>query len=118
MSHMGILDMIGRLFVNLASWIGSTTTRQSNCKSVGGPGSATPVTVSCGEDCEERCLHRECFVNIAIQVIAQLFETPDALQDFDGAESACQRSGFFSCTRQATFRHIISGGQNVRPPGE
>jgi hypothetical protein len=46
--------MIERLFVNLASWIGSTTTpSESNCKSVGVPGSATPATVSCGEDCEE-----------------------------------------------------------------
>src|SRR4029453_19448128 len=98
MSHMGILDMIGRLFVNLVSWIGSTTTRQSNCKSVGVPGSATPATVSCGEDCQERDFDRECFVNIAIQVIAQLFETPDALQDFDCAESACLRRRFFSRT--------------------
>src|SRR5206468_3509348 len=91
---------------------------QSNCQSVGMLASATPARVSCGEDCEERDFDCERFVDIAIQVIAQFFETPDALQDFGCAESACQCSGFFSRTRKTTLRHTVTGAQNVRPPGE
>src|SRR5580700_6623465 len=118
MSHMGILDMIGWLFVNFARWIDSTTQREAIANSQGARGSATPAAVSCGEDCEESHFDCQCFVNIAIQVIAQLFKTPDAFQYFGCAEPACQCSGFFSCTRQATLRHTVTGAQNVRPPGE
>jgi len=70
------------------------------------------------EDCQERDFDRQRFVNIAIQVIAQFFETPDAFQNFDRAESACERSGFSLCLRQTTLRNTITGAQNVRPPGE
>src|SRR4029077_11058482 len=116
MSHTSILDMIARLFVNFASWIGSTTTQPEQlpihrvCRV-----SATQARVSCGEDCEESHFDCECFVNIPIQVIAQLFKTPDAFQDFGCAESACQCSGFFSCTRKATSPHPIHRAKNVRP---
>src|SRR6266480_1803540 len=76
------------------------------------------ATASGREDCQERDFDRERFVNIAIQVIVQLFETADALQGFGCAESACQRSGFLFYTRQATLRHAITGAQNIGPPGE
>src|SRR5207245_9520798 len=117
MSHMGILDMIGRLFVNFEGWIDSTTTQREQLPIRRSAGfNNPPTTVSRRENCEESDFNCQCFVNIAVQVIAQLFEIPDALQDFGCVESACQRSGFFSCTRQATSRHTITGAQNVRPP--
>src|SRR6266513_6139629 len=105
MSHTSILDKIWRHFVNLADWISPLSSSESISQYVGVPWSATPVRVSCNKNCQERDFDRQCFVNIAIQVIAQLFETPDALQDFGCAESACQCSGFFSRTRKTTLRH-------------
>jgi hypothetical protein len=42
MSHMEILDMIRRLFVNFASWIGSITQREQlsirRCAGISDPG--------------------------------------------------------------------------------
>src|SRR5215470_5420061 len=67
------------------------------------------LLVSRREDCQERDFDRQRFVNIAIQMIAQSFETPDTFQNFSCAESACQRSGFFACARQAALPHTVTG---------
>src|SRR5258707_357123 len=113
MSHTSILDKVRRLFVNPPSLK----------HSVAGPpfmrpGSVTTGYSFTGEDCQESDFDRECFVNIAIQMIAQFFEATDAFQDLDRAEPGCPHGGFFSCTRQTTLRYTITGPQNVRPPGE
>src|SRR4026208_1291036 len=113
MSHTSILDKIRRLFVNppsLKVW----------CARSAFPSSwrQRSLLVSRRKDCQESDFDRQRFVNIAIQMIAQFFETPDAFQDFSCAESACQCGGFFSCTRQTTLRYTIPGPKNIRPPRE
>ena len=95
MSHTWVLDKIRRPLVNFAARL-----------------------LFGGEHCQKRDFDRERFVNVATEMIAQLFEATDAFQDFSGAEARCECGSFFFCMCQITLRHAIARPKNISPPGE
>ena len=70
------------------------------------------------EDGQESDFNGERFLNIATKMIAQLFKTTDALQNFGALETGRERTGLLACAGQITALYICTRTKNVRLPGE
>src|SRR5205085_10490042 len=70
------------------------------------------------EDAEEGDLNRERLLNVSSQMIAQLFETPNAAKNFRGLQFLREDFGLLPRGGKLALLHARVGPQHIRPPEE